>query len=62
MTAFYLPIDLPPSREDRVQRLRQRLAEAQSELLTGPQDDRVQELADEIEAIEMAWNEEENQK
>jgi hypothetical protein len=62
MTAFYLPFDIPPPREDRVQQLHQRLAEAQSELLTGPNEKRVQELANEIEGIEWAWNNEEDRK
>jgi hypothetical protein len=59
MSAFYLPLDFPSLlQERRVQRLQERLAEAQLAVVTARTEERLQELADEIEAIELAWKEE----
>jgi hypothetical protein len=60
----YLEFDVarllqPP--EQKIKSLLERLAEAHSELTTAPPEERVQELAKEIEAIELAWNEENQQ-
>ena len=61
MTAHYLPIDLPPSREQRVERLQERLADARLAVVTAKTSERLQEVAHEIDAIASLWNQEEHQ-
>lgn len=60
MSARYLPLlDFPVrSQEKRVEDLQKRLAAARLTVVTAPIPERLQEAADEIDAIASEWNKE----